>query len=250
MHSLFRPSAGRPDSASDDQALTPFDVVDANAILAILRSLQRRRALLSVHPPGSDATVITQVLDVNAQQLTLDYASHAEGNRLLARAGGARIEGRDVDVPIAFFIDTPTSCTYDGRLALAVALPRLVRRFQRREYFRVHVPLGRPAFCLLPAKGEALQVRARVVDVSCGGLALVGEPELRSWTEGEIRDGELRLPSQHPLAVTLQAVRFIRSQVQHAPYLGCRFVGLAGRPLTIVQRYVHELQRDALRRAS
>src|SRR5699024_10981172 len=64
---------------------------------------------------------------------------------------------------------------HDGRQALQFPFPHALRRIQRRDHFRVDIPVSAPLWCQVPASEKTTET-LRVKDISAGGLALF-DPE-------------------------------------------------------------------------
>mgnify|MGYP002713138180 CR=1 FL=1 len=120
-----------------------------------------------------------------------------------------------------------------------------VCRVQRREFFRVSVPVAAPILCRIPRPdGQALELP--VVDLSCGGIGLIAPSagvglELRET----LADCIIELPEFGTLSVNLQ-VRNMRghrqSNGEQAQRIGCAFVGLTMDRNALIQRYIHKVQ--------
>ena len=124
-------------------------------------------------------------------------------------------------------------------------------RLQRREHYRMRVPPGETLACELrspPGSNRPLQSH-RVYDISCGGLALVDWPEGAAPETHRIYRGcRLLLPDDDPLVADLEVVYVLdrtEADGKRVRRAGARFVDLAGKHVTHVQRYITRLERRA-----
>lgn len=223
-----------------------FAIRDGIAIRALLARLVAQRAVLVAQ--GPDVSFATTLLHADEAGLVLDAPADASRLRAATLAAHLRVEGRDREVPVRFAALSPRPFVVLGQAALRAPLPTLVERVQRREHYRAHVPMAQHVHCALPLASGPRVALPRVVDISCGGVALAGDDaSLARWPRGEVREGcTLRLPEDAPVDVALQAVR--ASSLRGAT-VGCRFVAPPGAVLRSVQRYVMALERDLRRRA-
>jgi c-di-GMP-binding flagellar brake protein YcgR len=137
-----------------------------------------------------------------------------------------------------------------GREVLALPLPGELLRLQRRDDFRVPLPLTRPLLCSIAAQPPLLEraTTVNVTDISCGGVAVVNWGEqLRLEVGNRFRDCLLELPGMGQVRVELQ----VRSSSEALTLngkkrrrAGCEFVAISGRDRAILQRFVDRLDHD------
>lgn len=241
------PSGSVPAPAGTTIDVAPFALDDA-AATALLARLVARRTHLLVRPRGGSRFFATVLLALADDGIVLDCPARADDEVALQTADGALVDGRDDDLPVRFAIATPSATHFRGHPALHAPRPRVVERLQRREHFRVHVPMAFDAACSIPRPQAGGRTRARVVDLSVGGLALAPHADGGAdWRRGEVRrDCTLALPGAVLRDVALEAVRVTRAG---PATLGCRFATLDGEALRAVQRCVMALEQDRRRLA-
>jgi c-di-GMP-binding flagellar brake protein YcgR len=131
---------------------------------------------------------------------------------------------------------------------VTLTLPESLLRYQRREFFRIDVPVGAPLRCRMRmAPDEAPRILAgRVVDISLGGMGMRLQPGQLAVDQGMRLDGvEIELPGAGSVRVDLE----VRSVLSAPPssgrrYLrvGMRFVDLGAADQRLIQRYINQLQ--------
>ena len=130
-------------------------------------------------------------------------------------------------------------------------LPETLLRLQRREYYRLQVPVTQPLECAIPQHhpdGETTYERYRVLDISGGGIALAVQaenPTLRPYRE--FPDCLLYLPDGGPLSLRLM-VKSLHSQLNQngteSWRAGCQFTDLPRGADALIQRYIFRLERQ------
>ena len=164
--------AARLSTASDDCTLH-----HAGEIVSILERLRLQGALATVEF-GDGHAIVSSLLELrrDVSALIFDISRDPEQNRRLFAAQRLSFVAELDSIPIAFDTSAPSlvACA-DGPAAL-VEFPRSLVRLQRREWFRVSLPLDPPIRCtVFDAQGNASPARA--VDLSCGGAALEVDDE-------------------------------------------------------------------------
>lgn len=241
-------------SAADDER---YQVYSRLEIVSILRSLAAKRELVSVHFGNGDA-MLTLVIAVDSEndQVLLDCCPDPALNARLLAARRLVCESRLAHIPIRFTAEGASATYFQGEPAFAVRLPSAMARIQRREFYRVRVPIAQPVRCEIPAAHDgvagAMLVSARVLDMSCGGLSLTDLPPAASWELGTVHQAcRLPLPGVGTLVIDLEVVRLTHAPAGPAmrgPHAGVHFVGLNDGNRTRLQRFINELQRIELAR--
>ena len=124
-------------------------------------------------------------------------------------------------------------------------------RLQRREFFRLKVPLAHEVSCVLAAEDLArkpVQVSARVIDIGGGGIAVTVAPTAAELVIGStLPECRLSLPDGDPIALALD-VRIFTRQTQRNGLeqlrIGLRFAALPPNAETRIQRYIFNTERE------
>ena len=144
-------------------------------ILAVLRSLVQKGALITVYFDQGRSFLLTSMLTVNAdtQSFVLDLGSNAEMNERALRAEKLILTTLVDKVKIQFNLSALKATLHDGRSAFGGAVPDTLLRLQRREYFRLSTPIANPiklSATIRRADNSALQATLPLLDISGGGV--------------------------------------------------------------------------------
>jgi c-di-GMP-binding flagellar brake protein YcgR len=224
-------------------------------IETILRRLIATHATVSVHASGFGSFFVTAVLafDEDDDTLILDYGVDAAMTERLLQAPRLSFATQLDHVRIQFSAEGAERVLYDGGLAFRIAAPDVLVRLQRREFYRLRIPRGRPLYCAikLPGVEEGKPSLARaslpVYDISCGGLALSGWPAtFRPQPAMALVDTWLELPDLGTIVADLHVVHVqgIVGQGASAGRFGCRFVKTSPGAITLIQRYINRIERE------
>ena len=138
---------------------------------------------------------------------------------------------------------------YDGREAFKTALPRELMRLQRREYYRMSTPANNPVKCTITMRrgDKMVNLDFILLDISCGGIAVITPPEQFSPELGKVYTSIIHLPGSNPLRASIQARNAFMITLADGRITersGFAFVNLTENQVSNVQRYIMELERQ------
>jgi c-di-GMP-binding flagellar brake protein YcgR len=204
--------------------------------------------------PGRAISLLSTILEIDSKTdvLLMDVSSEATINLQLLRADSVRFQAVLQRILIEFH-GPLAAATQAGKPALAMPLPISLKRLQRREYFRVDVPLNNPARCIirspdLPDGGLTFTVR----DISAGGVQLIdAEQQLGDVTGVIYENCTLYMPEIGQIDLQLRGVRSLELAQENDKVLhtaGFKFFQLPGNKQITVQQYIGTLERLVMSR--
>ncbi len=229
-------------------------------ILAVLRTLIQKVALITVHFDHGKSFLLTSMLALTEGQegFILDLGADPEMNQKAVLAKRLILTAVVDKVKIQFSIDGLTLTQYDARPAFLGTRPDALLRLQRREFFRLSTPIANPVNMVATvrrADGSALSVEIPLFDISGGGAGLMVSPEIALYLQrGEIlSDCRINLPEEGLIVTNL----VIRNKFDvttrnggHFVRAGCEFVDIPTSRLNMVQRYITRVERERKARLS
>jgi c-di-GMP-binding flagellar brake protein YcgR len=256
-------------SDSDNESpVAPFPVAPLNgedleqylvrgfpSIRQLLQEIINARSLLSVHllPGGLSflSTIVTLSEDerwlfIDASQNEVIHRHSLEAERMLCITQLNKVR-------IQFRIGSVTEVPFNGHPALAAPIPDEILRLQRRDAFRLQVPLSHKLICVLPVQehsrnGHKKILEAPVVDISAGGLSMeVPTVKTPPGVGDKINGCHLRLPGDIFIGISLEIRnhgRRIRADGKEVLRLGCSFIGLPAQSESQIQRYIYQAERE------
>lgn len=231
----------------------PFLLTSELEIRSVLRSIRRHETLLRMYTHGnSDQSIMTTILalDDDAQRLIVDASSDDALNLRLSKSSAVLFETRLDSVNIHFEGGELQSIVHDELPAFSLPYPKTLRRIQRREYYRVDIPVGEPAACtiLVTEPGQTPRsVAVRMKDLSAGGVALLDMDSLLPHESGTtFKNAVLTLPEAGEATVDLTVLR-VHTEVlpnqKEIVELGCEFSAPANSATMLIQNYIGRLER-------
>ncbi|HWK71119.1 MAG TPA: flagellar regulator YcgR PilZN domain-containing protein [Burkholderiaceae bacterium] len=217
-------------------------------IARLLRSVEEKKSLMKIYVQQRAVAVSATILDVDLENnaIILDDSSESEFKHFH--------ENEDVSYEITlestrilFSSQEVEPCEHDKRPALRLSLPKSVTRIQRRESYRLDVPVTDPATCRIILPGGAGAISLQVKDISTGGVSLVDNQQQLGSSAGTLYTScQLDLPGTGTLPVKLQVMRFMNEALpfeQESRHVGCKFVDLHNSTEIQVQNYISSLER-------
>jgi len=237
----------RPEPESPD--LEQFHIYSRREIIGVIEELLESRALVTVYFAQGDESFVTTLLHVNPEfeELVFDQApGEAMGRRLLESRQLTFVSYID-HVKVQFSAQHAESTAYGGKPALRIRLPESLMRLQRRNYYRV--PPGKSALaCEIPLP-DGSRARFAIGDISVGGVAVIAGPALAEFQPGTVfHNCKIELPGHGQFNSSLE----IRNHDNAAndgkgaarQRFGCQFLNLSGPVVSLVQRYINQLERS------
>lgn len=229
----------------------PFLVTSKLEIQAILRSIEEKKAMLRMHVEGRTVAIITTILEIDpdSQTLFVDNSTDEDFNRRIASADKVSFETNLDKVSIQFSVPRVTPCMQDNLPAMQVPFPLSVRRVQRREYYRVEVPVTEPASCTIaiPDNPAIKKVTLNIKDISAGGISVLDNSHVLDNALGTIyKDCQLELPDAGTVITSLRIMRSLDETLSNGKetrLLGCKFFELSNPMNFIIQQYIGKLER-------
>lgn len=234
-----------------DNPLLRFTVNASTEVLFLLRAIQKRNLLVNLDLLDSRQIVVTSIIAVNPSDntLILDSARGDALNRELMSGKGAEFISQLDGVSITFSTGPVSLCEYEKMPALRMPIPKSLIRLQRRDHFRVALPIANPVKCIVASnsKDDPDPITTHIVDIGCGGVA-IAESGGRLGTEtGRVLPAcRLLLPDTDVIVTSLEVRNSAQIRLLNGAFqtrLGCKFIDLPNDMAAMLQRFVMNIER-------
>jgi c-di-GMP-binding flagellar brake protein YcgR len=241
---------------SDDE-YSKYLLHTKNEIFPVLKRLAEEVAQVTMFFNGGRDMVITSIVSFDNDFLILDFGPSGELNRKALAADRLFCISQLDKVKIQFLLRGVTQVDDGGRPAFQTRRPENMLRLQRREFFRMTLPITRPLnmkATLKLASGANQSMDIQVCDISGGGLSIVNLDKAIPIESGLVLEScRLDLPEVGMVTCTLK-VCSVQETVNRSGAsfhrAGCEFVKLAGPMSTLIQRYIIKMERERKARES
>jgi c-di-GMP-binding flagellar brake protein YcgR len=230
---------------------SPFAIHNHKEIVFIFEDLVKNKTAINLDTQEG-AGLITSVLEISAQDdyLHMDVSPDPKVNDKI-RASKRITFSTQFGVKVRWYATHLQLVTLSDGDAFSMAIPEVIERIQRREYFRLETPQGSKALiCKIPLEDGV--VEAALEDLSVGGigLAVKGKPH-PIFSQGATLDGcSIDLPGVGPVTFRLRicgiyATTQLKSGEQMY-HIGMEFVNLSRGAEGVIQRQMAQLERDRI----
>lgn len=226
-----------------------FTITFRREIVFYLNKLINDQEPVTVMFNDGDEILLTMLLDLDDEQgvLVFDWGGSERVNQCLLKASHAYFVANPVGVRNQFMTDRVRETVYQGRPAFATGIPEKFVRLQRREFFRLTLPISRRIPCALRLGGDGRKLDLNVLDIGLGGVGFEARGDGLPVEIGEVVPGvTIDLGKFGVLRVDLE-IRYIRQpnpETKKPGKLGCRFVSLNSRQEHDLQRFITQVQCD------
>jgi len=228
-----------------------FTIRAATEIAYVLRQTMQTRQLVTAYLDGSQDFALTSVLAVlpDTSEVVLDLGPDAAANRRMLAAKKILLVTSHDQVKVKFAATSVSEVKFAGAPAFRIAMPKWLVRIQRREHYRIATPITKPLICTLPLpqRGPGAQAETIVLDISCGGMALMDNHGELGFKVGDRYDlCRIGLPEAGTLVISLEVRNAFDTPLKNGLSFrrcGCKFLDLKASSENLVQRYIMHLER-------
>ena len=233
------PSAPKIDSIEN---MEHYMLYGRGEIMQKLRLLGKKNSLISLH--FNERTMLSTVVDVLSDKnlLVLDYGSNEEMNQYLLKHNRAVVKTDYDGIQAQFTISDIRKARLQGKPSFACPLPEDVLWVQRREFYRVRIPLSEVVTCEL-IHGDNNRTEYPVLDISTGGIALYDKNDELELEPGNVfHNCKLTLGDHSTVFTNLEIRNHILKNINNPEEgwrCGCAFQGLTGDFESDVQKFIN-----------
>ena len=219
-------------------------------IMQKLRQLGKKHSLITLHFGGH--TMLSTVVDVLSDKnlLVLDYGGNEEMNQKLLKHNRAIVKTDYDGIQAQFTIKDIRKARLQGKPSFASPLPEDVLWVQRREFYRVRIPLSEVVTCELTI-GDNNQVEYPVLDISTGGIALFDrDDELELEPGNTFYNCKLTLGEHSTSIISLEIRNHILknpNDPEEGTRCGCAFLNLTGDFEASLQKFINIVDQQQKR---
>ena len=228
---------------------SPYLVDNADEIEFTLNKLAQKPHLICLYAEQQrHSFVLSALLEINSNQLIFDQGADPALNQRLLSSKTICAVTHFNSVHYQFEIKDIYSTLFNGKPAFQSTIPKQILRLQRRDSYRLSIPLSTPLSCRIPLASEEIEIS--ISDISLGGLGLLGfSPDISLHIGSILRNCRIELPQIGVISADIEictsneqllknGIRTLRT--------GCRFLNLSGTGQTLLQRYINQVERKRL----
>ena len=234
-----------------DSDNSQYTVSSRLEIAKILSAIMRQNALITASP-GEGSFFLTSILSIDQDNdtLLLDCGRQQTQIEQVLQKQQLLCSTALDKVKIEFACDRITTVGSGAEMAFRMPLPRKMLRLQRREYFRVPIPLTSKIQCVIsplqPNPALPAKIELAVHDISSGGIAVITPATLFTPELGTEYNVVIGLPGTPGVRARVQARNAFMITLPNGKVTqrsGFAFVDPSENVLALIQRYIMNLER-------
>lgn len=224
-------------------------VTSARQIQTILRNIAENGLHTALYYDGGQEFIMSSLLDVDDKGFWVEQGVDMPKNRRIVESKKITLVSSLDLVKIQLTVGSIRAVTHQGYPAFYLPLPASLCRIQRREYYRLMLPLAERLHCVIPLNKQqgGGQIEVPVMDISCGGVRLFYTDNVVGFEQEDVYAGcQISLPDVGKLNVTLivkNLVSISPKPEQTIKRVGCEFKDLDKASDIMLQRYITKMQR-------
>ncbi|MFA5018195.1 c-di-GMP-binding flagellar brake protein YcgR [Methylobacter tundripaludum] len=235
--------------------ISSFSIQNPKQIISHLSLLVKNKCLLSARFGANNESYITTLLSVNEGNNTvvLDYGPKEDLNQRILNAGKVSFDTDYNGIKVSFAGTELKKITHKGDSAFSMSIPKSLYWMQRREYYRVKSPLSKPSYCQLIVEGRE-PVNLKLYDISLTGFAMLNvSKEVSDLLIPGTSFSQCKLilseAGESPISFEICAKYIINpDKPQKIQKIGCKFNKITRSVEEVIQRYMHQIQREDLQK--
>lgn len=253
-----------PENNSQDLRISPqdvdgnfrkFEVTTSDDVLTILRGLQRNGTPITAYLDDTQEFLLTALLGIDPEngKLSLALDSNKNLNRRAQLCSKLICLSTHGKIKIQFILEGISLARFGEGNALQGNLPATLIRLQRRDFYRLTIPKGKPLFCAIPLlqpDGSTRIHDANIVNISGRGLTLVLPPEgIELALNQELPNCSIDLPSGGKVVAALQirSIYYVDMRGGRvSKRAGCQFLKLPAPMQHLLLRYINKVESENL----
>ncbi|MFY9329871.1 MAG: flagellar brake protein [Georgfuchsia sp.] len=221
-------------------------------IVYLVRSIMKHNALITAYFNAGREFILTSIVGIDPANnvLLLDLGPDEDLNKRLVESKQLLLTTTHQHVKVKFSGTAATRVIHEGHAAIRIGIPQQLVRMQRREYYRIATGIVNPLKCkiILPFDGGDDMAEITVLDISCGGLALIDQHHAIDLEPGNSYDEcNLALSDVDVIAAGLKVCNTYEVTLRNGltcKRSGCQFIDMQESDRSRVQRYITRLERD------
>lgn len=230
------------------EELEKFTTNNRREILFYLHQLINDGERVSAIFDSGNETLLTVLLDIDEAEnlLVFDWGGSQAANRKLLASERNYFVCSPHGVKNQFVTGPVYETTHKKRPAFATRLPDHYTRLQRREFFRLVLPMTRRPPCTV-CREDGSKLLLSVVDLSIGGIAAELPGGTLDFDLGQVlRGANIELKGVGTLDVDLKVSNSgeVMRGGKVSGRIGCEFVKLSHAMENQLQRFITDVQRE------
>ncbi len=228
-----------------------FAIHNESDIQFILRGIMQAKTLITLYFNQGNSFILSSILAIDPinKQMILDYGNDEKLNRKVLNTAKLTCVTSQAKVKVEFKCNSIKKIKFQDDSAFLVNLPESLIRVQRRDFFRITTPSVKPLICIIPLPADYIPKTAEVIllDISCGGMAVIDQHHIVSFDPGtNFNNCQITLPEIGTISADIKVKNTYEVKLHNevtCKRAGCEFIKPPAKILAMIQRYIVKLEQ-------
>lgn len=232
---------------SDEEIDDRYVLFGRMEILSTLNELVHGREPVTVHFDGGRNFFLTTLLEVRPEALIFDLGGNEANNKKLLRSESCIFVAAPGGVRVQFSTGAANRFSWGGMDALWVPLPQRITRMQRRECYRLTMPISRPVQVYLRSDAAGRLSSWPLHDLGVFGCGVIVDETFAGDVDAPLERVSITIPDRIDVACSGH-IRHLTPEGgerrKGRRRLGIRFVDLSRGMEVQLQRYIVFMEHE------
>lgn len=233
-----------------------YFVKNPKQIFIHLNQLIRQNSLISAHFGDNNESFITSILEVDPEKnlIKLDYGPKEYLNKQLLKSSKIEFRTEFAGIKVAFAGQNISKTRSNGQVVFSMPIPTSIFWMQRRQFYRVKVPLFHDSYCKITFKNEGeiteQTVQFKLLDISISGFSFFNDQ--MEFSNKLIPTSKFENCQLHLNGTNYENISFVVKNKYNAfpnkadkgQRAGCAFSQLTAACESNIQRYMQDIERE------
>ena len=223
------------------------NICDPEKISRLLKQLAKHYCPLMVQILGHKTRYTSCIVSADKQYVLLDELMPSTGHDILTLERNIHVIGKLDGVDIEFTTTLLRFDKQDNILTYYMKLPEQLKYQQRRQSYRVRIPMSRQLRVLID-NGNDTMIAGELHDLSHGAAGKIlpdGKTEINS---GENYECVIELPCREWLYCSVEICYTKKVGSKNNQFIGARFIDLSRVQKRLIARCISELELEEVRK--
>jgi len=223
------------------------EISDSGRIARLLNNLSRHYSPLTIEIPGYNIRYSSCIIEVDKPYILLDQLMPTSGHDKLMAERELQATGKLDGVDIKFSTTLVRADIQKSILTYYLKLPEILHYQQRRQAYRVRIPMSRQLRVLIDNNDNTMTAGV-LHDLSHGGVGKIIPEEQNKLQQGNHYECVIQLPSGEWLYCTVEMRYLKKTHSRKQQLIGAKFIDLSKVQKRLIARCISELELEEVRR--
>jgi c-di-GMP-binding flagellar brake protein YcgR len=222
-------------------------VIDSGRIARLLAQMSKHYSPLTIYIPGYKENYTSCIVKVDKRYVLLDELMPAGGHEKLMDKRKVHATGKLDGVDIKFSTTLVRADEQKNMLTYYLKLPKTLHYQQRRQAYRVRIPLSKQLHVLIDNK-DGTMTAGELHDLSHGGAGKIIPEGQNKIKIGKQYECVIELPCGEWLYCTVEMRYTKKTKSNKKQLIGAMFMDLSTIQKRLISRCISELELEAIRK--